>query len=178
MTIPLCSMPAFSCPWRSAICCCAWPRNRRCIVRYGASRYLTEMTKALKTKLHRSSEEVAWRRQQYEGGVSRGNGHGAVRATEGSRMHSRQRRQARAGSRNHGASQRDRHSKHAGISRKTVCEKYGVLCQTPDDFLIDQYHLHPQLVLDKLDDQAAGISQNREFVVASLTSLGAQVLRV
>jgi len=47
-------------------------------------------------------------------------------------------------------------------------EKYGALCQTPDDFLIAQYHLHPQLVLDKLDDQAAGISQNREFVVASL----------
>ena len=51
---------------------------------------------------------------------------------------------------------------------KDCCQKYGVLCQTPDDFLIDQYRLHPQLVLDKLDDQAAGISQNREFVVASL----------
>ena len=51
---------------------------------------------------------------------------------------------------------------------KDCCKKYGVLCQTPEDFLIDQYRLHPQLVLDKLDDQAAGISQNREFVVASL----------
>ena len=51
---------------------------------------------------------------------------------------------------------------------KDCCQKYGVLCQTPEDFLIDQYRLHPQLVLDKLDDQAAGISQNREFVVASL----------
>ena len=29
-----------------------------------SERILTEMTKALKTKLHRSSEEVAWRRQQ------------------------------------------------------------------------------------------------------------------
>lgn len=51
---------------------------------------------------------------------------------------------------------------------KDCCEKYGVLCQTPSDFLIDRYRLHPQQVLDKLDDQAAGISQNREFVVASL----------
>jgi hypothetical protein len=51
---------------------------------------------------------------------------------------------------------------------KDCCEKYGVLCQTPEDFLIDQYRLHPQLVLDKLDDQAAGISQSRKFVVASL----------
>jgi hypothetical protein len=47
--------------------------------------------------------------------------------------------------------------------------KFGVLCQTADDFLIHQYHLCPQLLLDKLDDQAAGIAQSRSFVVSSLT---------
>ena len=57
---------------------------------------------------------------------------------------------------------------------KDCCEKYGVHCQKPDDFLIDRYHLHSQVVLDKLDDQAAGICQSREFVVASL---GASVPR-
>jgi hypothetical protein len=51
---------------------------------------------------------------------------------------------------------------------KDCCGKYGVRCQTTEDFLIDQYCLHPQQVLDKLDDQAAGICQNREFVVVSL----------
>lgn len=47
-------------------------------------------------------------------------------------------------------------------------ERFGVLCQTADDFLIHQYHLNPQLILDKLDDQAAGISQDRTFVISSL----------
>lgn len=53
-------------------------------------------------------------------------------------------------------------------SPKAYIEKFGVLCQTADDFLVHQYHLCPQLVLDKLDDQGAGISQNREYVIASL----------
>ncbi|MGO9125424.1 MAG: putative toxin-antitoxin system toxin component, PIN family [Terriglobales bacterium] len=51
---------------------------------------------------------------------------------------------------------------------KECLEKYGVLCQTADDFLIHQYHLDEQLILDKLDDQGAGISQNRAFVISSL----------
>ncbi len=51
---------------------------------------------------------------------------------------------------------------------KECLEKYGVLCQTADDFLIHQYHLGEQLILDKLDDQGAGISQNRAFVISSL----------
>jgi predicted nucleic acid-binding protein len=49
-------------------------------------------------------------------------------------------------------------------------EKFGILGQTPDDFLIHQYQREAQLVLDKLDDQAAGISESREFVVASLSA--------
>jgi hypothetical protein len=36
----------------------------------------------------------------------------------------------------------------ASLSQKNVPRKYGVLCEKPDDFLIDQYHLHQQLVLD------------------------------
>ena len=48
-------------------------------------------------------------------------------------------------------------------------QKFGVLCQTPDEFLIHQYHLGPQVVLDKLDDQGAGIAQDRAFVIESLT---------
>jgi predicted nucleic acid-binding protein len=47
-------------------------------------------------------------------------------------------------------------------------EKFGVRCQTADDFLIRQYHSFPQLMLDKLDDQVIGIAQDRKFVVNSL----------
>ena len=47
-------------------------------------------------------------------------------------------------------------------------ERFGVHSQTPDDFLIRQYKMDPQLVLDKLDDQGAGISQTKAVVVASL----------
>ena len=47
-------------------------------------------------------------------------------------------------------------------------ERFGVLCQNADDFLIHQYHLCPQFVLDKLDDQGAGIGQSRETVITAL----------
>ena len=63
MTIPPCSMLASSCPWRSAICCCGWPRAARYRPVW-SEQILAEMARALRTKLHRSTEEVAWRRQQ------------------------------------------------------------------------------------------------------------------
>src|SRR5271156_5436462 len=132
-----------------------------------SERILTEMTKALKTKLHRSSEEVAWRRQQMKEAFPE-----AMVAVPSALLKAVECI----------PDKNDRHILAAAIVAhanaivtqnirdfpKDCCEKYGVFCQTPDDFLIDQYHLHPQLVLDKLDDQAVGISQNREFVVASL----------
>jgi predicted nucleic acid-binding protein len=128
---------------------------------------LTEMGRALKIKLHRSSEEVAWRRQQKKEAFPEAMvtvPSALLKAVECI------------------PDKNDRHVLAAAIVApaetiitqnirhfsKDCCEKYGVLCQTPEDFLIDQYRLSPQLVLDKLDDQAAGISQNREFVVASL----------
>lgn len=46
--------------------------------------------------------------------------------------------------------------------------KFEVLCQSADDFLIHQYHLSWELVLEKLDDQGIGIGQNRAFVVSGL----------
>lgn len=128
---------------------------------------LTEMGRALKIKLRRSSEEVAWRRQQMKEAFPEAMvtvPSALLKAVECI------------------PDKDDRHVLAAAIIAradaivtqntrhfpKDCCQKYGVLCQTPEDFLIDQYRLHPQLVLDKLDDQAAGISQNREFVVASL----------
>jgi predicted nucleic acid-binding protein len=128
---------------------------------------LTEMARALKTKLHRSSEAAAWRRQQMKEAFPEAMvtvPSALLKAVECI------------------PDKNDRHVLAAAIIAranaivtqntrhfpKDCCEKYGVLCQTPEDFLIDQYRLHRQLVLDKLDDQAAGICQNREFVVVSL----------
>ncbi|HUE53213.1 MAG TPA: PIN domain-containing protein [Terriglobales bacterium] len=132
-----------------------------------SERILAEMAKALKTKLHRSSEEVARRRQQMNEAFPEALvpvPSELLRAVECI------------------PDKDDRHVLAAAIMArantivtqntkhfpKDCLEKYGVLCQTADDFLIHQYHLCPQLVLDKLDDQGAGISQDRAFIVASL----------
>jgi predicted nucleic acid-binding protein len=61
---------------------------------------------------------------------------------------------------------------------KECLDKFGVLCQTADDFLIHQYHLCPQLILDKLEDQAAGISQDRNYVIKSLKSSAKEFSKV
>jgi len=129
---------------------------------------LMEMTKALRMKLHRSPPEVAWRREQMnqafpEAMVSVPPD--LLRAVECI------------------PDEQDRHVLAAAIMARAdaivtqntkhfprAClERFGVLCQTADDFLTQQYHLCPQLILDKLDDQAAGISQDRRYVIASLT---------
>jgi predicted nucleic acid-binding protein len=132
-----------------------------------SEKILTEMAKALKTKLRRSAEEVAWRRHQMKEAFPEAMvivPSDLLRAVECI------------------PDKNDRHVLAAAVMArantivtqntkhfpKDCLDQYGVLCQTADDFLSHQYHLYPQLVLDKLDDQAAGISQNREFVVASL----------
>jgi predicted nucleic acid-binding protein len=130
---------------------------------------LTEMTKALGTKLHRSSEQVGRRRQQMMEAFPE-----AMVTTPSALLKAVECI----------PDKNDRHVLAAAIIAranvivtqntrhfpKDCCEKYGVLCQTPDDFLIDLYRLNPQLLLDKLDDQAAGSGQKRELVVASLTA--------
>jgi predicted nucleic acid-binding protein len=128
---------------------------------------LAEMTTVMRTKLHRTATEVAWRKGQMcdafpEAMVTVPSE--LLKAVECL------------------PDENDRHILAAAILArantivtqntkhfpKECIEKFGVLCQTADDFLIHQYHLCPQLVLDKLDDQAAGISQHRAYVIASL----------
>ncbi len=50
-------------------------------------------------------------------------------------------------------------------------EPYGLLCQTPDDFLIRQFHLNPPLVMEKLDQQASVIRQSRVDLMNKLQKL-------
>ena len=51
---------------------------------------------------------------------------------------------------------------------KDYLEEYGILCHTADAFLVHQYHFGGQLVLDKLDDQAAGVQRSRAYVINAL----------
>ena len=61
---------------------------------------------------------------------------------------------------------------------KSCLEKFGVDCQTADEFLVHQYHLSPQRILDKLDDQGAGISKDRAYVVASLKASASEFCKL
>ena len=47
-------------------------------------------------------------------------------------------------------------------------EQYDLVCQTSDEFLARQFHLAPELVLEKVDLQAATLGQERSFIVQQL----------
>jgi predicted nucleic acid-binding protein len=135
---------------------------------FWSEQILNELAKALKIRLRRTSEEVDRRRKKmmeaFPEAMVRVPGE-LLKAVEcipdkNDRHVLAAAIMARA---NTIVTQNTRH-----FPRECV-EKFGVLCQTADEFLVHQYHLLPQLVLDKLDDQAAGISQNRQYVVTSLT---------
>lgn len=47
-------------------------------------------------------------------------------------------------------------------------EEYGILCQPPDEFLVHQFYLGPQEVVEKLDRQAAAIRKQRDYTLSLL----------
>jgi predicted nucleic acid-binding protein len=128
---------------------------------------LKEMARALRTKLRRTAQEVAWRRQQMNQAFPE-----AMVAVPPELLSAMEcipdendKHVLAAAVMGHADALVTQNTKHFP---KSCLDKFGVTCQTADDFLIHQYHLSPQLVLDKLDDQGAGISQDRAYVVASL----------
>jgi predicted nucleic acid-binding protein len=50
-------------------------------------------------------------------------------------------------------------------------EEYGLLCQSPDEFLINQFHLDPPILLEKLDQQAAARNKSRAYLVDLLAKV-------
>jgi predicted nucleic acid-binding protein len=46
--------------------------------------------------------------------------------------------------------------------------QYGIDCQTPDEFLMHQFQLDPEQVLEKLDSQGSNIGKDRAYVVERL----------
>jgi predicted nucleic acid-binding protein len=128
---------------------------------------LTEMSKAMRTKLRRSPKEVDWRKQQMTQAFPEAMvpvPHELLRGVE-CIPDENDRHVLAAAIMAHANTIVTQNTKHFP---KSCLEKFGVLCQTADDFLIHQYHLCPQMILDKLDDQGAGISQDRAYVIASL----------
>jgi predicted nucleic acid-binding protein len=133
---------------------------------------LTEMTKALTTRLRRSRAQAAWRSQQMIQAFPEAMvpvPPELLRAVE-CIPDPNDRHVLAAAIMAGAATIVTQNTKHFP---KHCLEKYGVICQTADNFLIHQYHLAPQLVLDKLDDQAIGISRNREYVLQSLQASAA-----
>ncbi len=128
---------------------------------------LAEMAKAMRTKLHRSPAEVAWRKQQMKQAFPE-----AVVAVPPELLRAVEcipdeddRHVLAAAIVAHANTIVTQNTKHFP---KSCLDRFGILCQTADEFLIHCYHLSPQLILDKLDDQAAAISQKRVYVIASL----------
>jgi predicted nucleic acid-binding protein len=134
---------------------------------------LGEMSRALKTKLRRTAAEVAWRKQQMCAAFPEAMVKvpaELIRAVDCI------------------PDRNDRHVLAAAILAradtivtqnvkhfpKECLEKFHVTCRTADDFLVHQYHRSPQLVLDKLDDQAACIAQERDYVISSLQACAAE----
>ena len=54
---------------------------------------------------------------------------------------------------------------------KEYLAQFDILCQSPDDFLIHQFHLSPYLALEKLDEQALNIRQQKGEVLNTLKQL-------
>jgi hypothetical protein len=117
------------------------------------------------TASNRRSSAAPARRNDFS--ISRRDSLFSARSLESRGLHSRQRRSARASCSHHGASRCDRHANLRHFP-KPCLEKFGVRLETADGFLIQQYHAFTQRMLDKLDDQAIGIAQDRKFVVNSL----------
>ena len=52
-----------------------------------------------------------------------------------------------------------------------VLAPYRILVQSPDDFLIHQYHLNPDVVTDKIDTQASAIGQRQSALLDRLEKM-------
>jgi hypothetical protein len=49
--------------------------------------------------------------------------------------------------------------------------QYDLVCHSPDEFLVQQYRLNPEAVLEKLDAQASAIREQRQAVLNRLKML-------
>jgi len=128
---------------------------------------LTEMARALETKLNRTAEDTRYRQSEMNKSFPEALvkvPEALINSLEGIRDKGDRPILAAAivGHANAIVTQNTKHFPQQYL------DEFGILCQNADAFLIHQYHLSEQLVLDKLEDQAAGISKTRAYVIASL----------
>jgi predicted nucleic acid-binding protein len=50
-------------------------------------------------------------------------------------------------------------------------KQYGLVCQTPDEFLVQQFDLARDLVLERLDSQASALGMKRSFITGKLRKM-------
>jgi hypothetical protein len=57
-------------------------------------------------------------------------------------------------------------------------QRFDILCQTPDEFLVHQYHISPDIVIEKIDDQAANTERTRAELARSLTAIAPEFAKL
>jgi len=60
---------------------------------------------------------------------------------------------------------------------KDALDPYHLLVQSPDEFLLHQYHLNPWTILEKLDNQATAIGQSRTKIIERLEAVAPHFVR-
>ncbi len=128
---------------------------------------MAEMASALRTKLHRTAAEIAYRRERMNSAFPEAmvTVPAALAKAIDCIPDEDDKHVLAAAIMAHANVIVTQNTKHFPKDR---LEEYGVLCQKADDFLIHQFHLCEQFVLDKLDDQGMAISRDRMYVISSL----------
>lgn len=136
-----------------------------------------EMGRALQGTLHRTAEEVAYRREKMNEAFPEALVHFPVELLKAvDCIPDKDDRHVLAAAIVAGANTIvTQNTKHFP---KECLAKYDVLCQTADDFLVHQYLVFPQRVMDKIDDQASGIGATREDVMKSLRACAPEFCRL
>jgi predicted nucleic acid-binding protein len=57
-------------------------------------------------------------------------------------------------------------------------DRYGVICETPDDFLTGFLNTNPFVLLDKIDAQAAAIRENRSTVLSNQRRIAPRFVKI
>jgi len=57
-------------------------------------------------------------------------------------------------------------------------QRFDILCQTPDEFLVHRYHISPDTVIEKMGDQAANTERTRAELARSLNTIAPEFAKL
>ena len=78
----------------------------------------------------------------------------------------------------------DRGGAHAIVTRNVkhfpedCLQRFDILCQTPDEFLVHQYHISPGIVIEKLEEQAANLGRDRNTLAQVLSGIAPEFAKL